>query len=130
MQAIDGGAKSILDANRSSLPQQPEVVTLKGTEWLLHVAAQRRGQSEGLKQGAAACQQAISHYRKHVFEKATTEDAQAILEHALTSVSNQLSAQARLLDEEQNVALGHFIVAKKAASEWWIHRVWRAVRAG
>lgn len=111
MQASDGDATSTNTPSPLSLPKEPELVRLTGTELLLHNSAYRRGQGEGLAQGAAALRQAIQHIEAQENGVPTLLPVKPTLE----SVAEQLEGQSAKLSLEQNVLLGEYIVNKRAA---------------
>jgi hypothetical protein len=88
-------------------------VTLKGAEFLLHNSAYRRGQGEGLTQGAGALRGALQHIEAQDGGIALL----AKLKPTFQSVADQLEAQGRSLQLEQNTLLGQYIVAKQAETE-------------
>lgn len=115
-----------------SLPQKPELVTLSPVEHLLHNAALRRGQSEGASESAVALMRASAHYKAQEMP----DEVKVVVSQILEQLSAQLTAQATQAKQEQNVLLGQWIMARKAASEvsggvtprriGWAVRAWRA----
>ncbi len=135
MPATDGGVPPTSPANRSSLPNQPEIVTLSAVEHLLHNAAQRRGQGEGAAQAAEALTQAANHYAAQPGDPAQV----AAVEEILRKLSRQFGQQATRCQREQNQMLGQWIIARNSVGApaeaaaprriGWAVRAWRATVA-
>lgn len=131
VQPTDGDATPTSRTNQSSLPSQPELIHLSAVEHLLHNAAQRRGQGEGAAQAAAALTKAAAHYK--------AEGAPEKVEQVLKQLATQFGMQATQCQQQQNVMLGQWIVARRVSDEpsdgvaprrvGWAVRAWRATVA-
>lgn len=130
--ATDGDVTLTSQTNQSSLPNQPELIHLSAVEHLLHNAAQRRGQGEGAAQAAAELTKAAAHYKK-------AGGPSAQVEQTLKQLATQFGMQATQCQQQQNVMLGQWIVARRASGEssdaaaprrvGWAVRAWRATVA-